>query len=389
MKKLKTVFLLTFAVSIFLIGGCVKSFTDIKPTPEVPLYGLKGVGINSMLFWSGTSKISSAESALHHLSPVETHGFSHIVLISCADWIIGLQCKKYFQTKENVIRVARLLVSQTNLHVVISLKAYKQKKIDGHPMSNLNNQLEKSSKVQKSFIAAWADIAEQLSDVPRERLSFNLLNEPEFQFPKPSNSKRKAWEKIASDTIKAIRKISPDRVIIYEGIRKSLLARRFKKGNKKGNYKYSMDLIIQPLDFRDIVYGVHNYEPGHFLQQAKYRSGTVGKPHTESITQSVIKDADRLSKWANKHNVPVILSETGCIGYVDGKTEGPKNPNDCGKYAADVYNAYVKNGIPVTWWALEKEKTIYKRDSVSEQKWMPDKRIPDEALFKGFQLKID
>ena len=41
------------------------------------------------------------------------------------------------------------------------------------------------------------------------------------------------------------------------------------------------------------------------------------------------------------------------------------------------------------WWALEKEKTIYKRDSVSEQKWMPDKRIPNEALFKGFQLKID
>ena len=145
MKKLKTVFFLTFTVSIFLIGGCVKSFTDIKPTQEVPLYGLKGVGINSMLFWSGASKAFSAtiaEDALHHLSPLETHGFSHIVLISCADWIIGLQCKKYFQTKENVIRVARLLVSQTNLHVVISLKAYKQKKIDGKHISLLKNQLE-------------------------------------------------------------------------------------------------------------------------------------------------------------------------------------------------------------------------------------------------------
>ena len=227
------VFFLTFTVSIFLIGGCVKSFTDIKPTQEVPLYGLKGVGINSMLFWSGTSKISSAEAALHHLSPLETHGFSHIVLISCADWIIGLQCKTYFQTKENVIRVARLLVDQTSLHVVISLKAYYQKKIDGKHISLLNTQLEKSSKVQKTFIAAWADIAEQLSDVPRERLSFNLLNEPEFQMPKVSNSKRKAWEKIASDTIKAIRKISPDRVIIYEGIAKSSL---FARKNKKGIY---------------------------------------------------------------------------------------------------------------------------------------------------------
>ena len=76
-------------------------------------------------------------------------------------------------------------------------------------------------------------------------------------------------------------------------------------------------------------------------------------------TKAVKKDASKISNWAKDKNVPVIMSEVGCIGYVDGKTEGPKNPEDCGKYAQDLYKFYVLNNIPITWWALEKEKTIY------------------------------
>ena len=143
--------------------------------------------------------------------------------------------------------------------------------------------------------------------------------------------------------------------------------------------------MIKPIPYPDIVYGFHDYEPEEFLQQAKYRSGVVGRPHTESVTKAVKKDAARLTEWANKNNVPVILSETGCIGYVDGKTEGPNNPEDCGLFARDTYDAYVTNGVPVTWWALEKEKTIYSRDAPSDIVWMPRERIPDEAIFSGLR----
>ena len=67
-----------------------------------------------------------------------------------------------------------------------------------------------------------------------------------------------------------------------------------------------------------------NYEPDKFLQQAKYKWGRRQSTHG-SGNESGNKDAARLTKWANENKVSVILSETGCIGYVDGKTEGPRN----------------------------------------------------------------
>ncbi len=262
-------------------------------------------------------------------------------------------------------------------------KGLRSKKISGKNTSKLQTSLGKDAGTQKKFVDTWAFFAISFRDIDRERLSFNLLNEPEFELAKPSSRKRDEWLSIASDAIEANRTIMPDRVIILEGIGKSLFASR-----KASGYRYSsVTNLIKPIPYPDIVYGFHNYEPEEFLQQAKYRSGVVGRPHTESVTKTVKKDAARLTEWANKNNVPVILSETGCIGYVDGKTEGPKNPEDCGLFARDTYDAYVTNGVPVTWWALEKEKTIYLRDAPSDKVWMPRERIPDEAIFSGFRLR--
>ena len=166
-----------------------------------------------------------------------------------------------------------------------------------------------------------------------------------------------------------------------------MIASRKKSGY--GKYRYGFPDLIAPLPFKDIVYGFHNYQPEYFLQQAKYRSGYVGKPYNENITKAVKKDASKISNWAKDKNVPVIMSEVGCIGYVDGKTEGPKNPEDCGKYAQDLYKFYVLNNIPITWWALEKEKTIYKRAIKGGKNFLPFDLIPDNHLFKGLRLNLN
>ena len=357
----------------------------VKVKTSIPISGLTGVGINSMALWSGASEVRTAEKLVSHLSPLETYGFSHVVLVVCADWIIEGYCRKGFKglTKERIVAFTKAVVEKTNLHVVLSLKAYDQKKISGKNTSKLQMSLEKKETTQQAFAEAWTFLADSFKHIERDRLSFNLLNEPEFELPAPSSSKRDKWLTIASNAIEEIRAISPDRVIILEGIGKSLFATR-----KQTRYRHSsVNNLIRPIPYEDIVYGFHNYEPDKFLQQAKYRSGVVGNPHTEAVTKAVIKDAARLTEWANRNNVPVILSETGCIGYVDGKTEGPKNPEDCGLFARDIYDTYVTNGVPVTWWALEKEKTIYVRDASSDKVWMPRERIPDEAIFSGFRLK--
>jgi hypothetical protein len=361
------------------------SSTQEKLETQNPIAALSGFGVNSTALWSGASKTNPTYyyDWLAHYESLSKHGIKHVVLVSCADWIIKLSCKKPFQNMKGIIRGTKLLLDNTDLHVVVQLKAYKQKKIGGQPISSLNTMLEKDDAVAASFVDTWREIASQLRDYSAFRLSFNLLNEPEFQMPKPSQTKRDRWLSIAEQTTSAIRSVSPDRTVIIEGIAKSLFSNR----NSKGKYKYkSPDELLVPIGFNNIIYAFHNYEPEEFLQQAKYRYGSFGRAYTKKYASWVAKDARRAIKWANKHKVPLMLTETGCIGYLKGK-EGPKTNEDCGKFAADIQNNYIENGVGVSWWSLEKGKTIYNR-TCPKDCWMPSPYlIPNKAIFEGFNLK--
>lgn len=85
----------------------------------------------------------------------------------------------------------------------------------------------------------------------------------------------------------------------------------------------------------------------------------------------------------------------GCVGYIE-RFEGPANPDDCGKDAADIHKHFVQNGIPIVWWALEKERTIYlrtKADCRPYQKnycdhWVQLGKNPDPHLFRGLNLNL-
>ncbi|NBT42729.1 MAG: hypothetical protein EBT20_20130 [Alphaproteobacteria bacterium] len=351
-----------------------------------PIAALSGFGLNSMALWSGASRTSPDFEAdfLKHYKSLETFGVKHIVLVSCADWVINLRCKKPWQTMNGVIQSSKLILDNTNLHVVIQLKAYKQEKVNGKNISDLNMALEKNDAAAVAFADSWKAIAQKLRSYPPHRLSFNLLNEPEFEIPKPNRSKRDRWLSVAKKTAETIRSVSPDRTIIIEGIGKSLFANR----NKNGGQKYSSpDELLKPIELENIIYAFHNYEPEEFLQQAKYRYGSYGREYSNKHSKMVFSDAQRAIKWANKHKVPVMLTETGCIGYLDGK-EGPKSNDDCGKFAADIQKHYIENGVGVTWWALEKEKTIYDR-TCEKDCWMPSKLTPNKAIFQGFKLKVN
>ena len=125
----------------------------------------------------------TAEKLVSHLSPLETYGFSHVVLVVCADWIIESHCRKGFKglTKERIVAFTKAVVEKTNLHVVLSLKAYDQKKISGKNTSKLQTSLEKKETTQQAFAEAWTFLADSFKHIERDRLSFNLLNEPEFE----------------------------------------------------------------------------------------------------------------------------------------------------------------------------------------------------------------
>ena len=384
MKKLITAKILLIFILIFKINFASAEDEKFSLKVKNPITNLDGLGVNSITLWSGGSAISpNNTNFLKHYKNLSDYGFKYVVLVSCADWIIDLNCKRGFQNKNNVIKGTKLILDNTDLHVIIQLKAYSQKKIDGSNISELNSQLEKNEEVAKKFKQTWIDISNELKQYSKDRLSFNLLNEPEFEKPKPTKKKRDKWLSIAKDTAIAIREVSPDRVIIIEGIKKSLFASR-----KKGSYKYNMETLLTPIDMDNIIYAFHNYEPEEFLQQGKFIKKT-GREYKKKYTKMVKKDAQRMIKWANKHNVPVMLTETGCVGYFNdhGKREGPKTNKDCGKFAADIKKFYIDNGIGVAWWSLEKEKTIYNRDC-DKDCFLPRKLIPNKALFEGFGLNF-
>ena len=379
MRKLILTIFISLIFSINFANGEDDKFSlNVKN----PITNLQGLGINSVAIWSGASFVSPNDPKfLDHYKNLSNYGFKYVVLVSCADWIIDLYCTRPFQNKDNIIKGAKLILDNTNLHVIVQLKAQSQKKIDGAHISELNTQLEKSEEVAKKFKQTWIDISKELKQYPKDRLSFNLLNEPEFQQPKPTKKKRDKWLSIAKDTSIAIREVSPDRVIIIEGINKSLFAAR-----KNGSYRFEMETLLAPIDMDNIIYAFHNYEPFEFLQQGKFVKKTGGE-YKKKYTNMVEKDAQRIIKWANKHNVPVMLTETGCVGYFnnDSEREGPKTNEDCGKYAADVKKFYIDNGIGVAWWSLEGEKTIYNRDCGGNC-FRPRNLIPNKALFEGFGL---
>lgn len=362
------------------------SSTQKKLQTQNSIAALSGFGVNSMALWSGVSRTDPNDEAdfLAHYKTLETFGVKHIVLVSCADWVINLRCKKPWQNINGVVQAAKLILDNTNLHVVIQLKAYKQEKVNGKKISDLNMALEKNDDAAVAFADSWKSIALQLQSYPPQQLSFNLLNEPEFEIPNPSSSKRDKWLSIAKKTVSGIRSVSPDRTVILEGIGKSLFADR----KKNGDYLYSSpDELLKPIDLDNIIYAFHNYEPVEFLQQANYRYGSYGREYSEKHSKMVFSDAQRAIKWANRHKVSVMLTETGCIGYLKGK-EGPKSNNDCGLFAEDIQENYIDRGIGVTWWALEKEKTIYDRDC-PDNCWMPLRGLrPNTAIFNAFKLKL-
>jgi hypothetical protein len=391
------------ALSLFLTNNNFSSETlinkrtlgllRVKLSEKPPLSStvLKGVGVNTVALWSGTNlTVKTKNQFIEHINTLNKNGFDHVTIIACADWIINRKCKKSYQNEKNIVAFARQAVSKTNLHVVLALKAYEQKFIDGRTSSSLHDALQNDAKAREEFVKAWKRISIALADVPAHRLSFLLLNEPEFRFPKPSNSLRKNWESLAISAIQEIRDITPDRVIIYEGIDLSNWTRR----NKSGGYKTNnVSDIMRPLPFENIIYSGHPSAPDEFTKQAVYRGYKPGKPFSEKFSRMINKDAKKFINWGKRHNVPLLVGEFGCIGFTDGKNEGPQNPEDCANYASVIYSAYVENNVGVTWWSLENSKTIYKRpasDACPKIKqcptWVPRNPQLDPNLMKAFRL---
>ena len=205
--------------------------------------------------------------------------------------------------------------------------------------------------LQARYRALWCSIAEEFKD-DTDIVAFELLNEVVL------SDVYEAWNKVARETIAAIREICPDVWIVLGGVRY--------------NNVNAVALLGEPYDDH-IVYNFHCYEPLVFTHQSaywvkdmpsdfvmhypdtleKYRQESsrfsrelVGGIYDESITgigveyfRSMFKPA---VEAALKYDVPLYCGEYGVIDKAPAE--------DALNWFRDIHVVFEENGIGRSVW---------------------------------------
>ena len=370
---------------------------------------LSRVGVNSTINYMGESYYFTINSSkiinnIDKVKQVFNDGFSHFTyVISNTNKFYLDRCVKIHGFNEekdqwNIIKsdfsascldkdsissmsksvkkqILEVLLEIPDAVFVISLKSgfeFKHYLPNGINQNIWLTEFEQKKSVRDGFNEQWRLIAEELKDIPKDNLAFNLLNEPEFENFKGGNA-RKTWEKWTTQTVDVIRAISPERTIIIEGIYKGLFARHNGPAN-----------VIRPIPRKNIVYGFHYYPNEEWAKQDYYQNeGGRGKGVPMPSLNKPKNDFRQLVDYSNSYKVPVAVTEIAVVNPCGGY--GPLQ-KDITKYAEMAYEALVPNGIGMTFWALESLMSPYKRIEGRCYDIFDKELIPDDMLFKALRL---
>jgi len=226
--------------------------------------------------------------------------------------------------------------------------------IDLHPESDFKARLAKDDTFVQEFSDFWRALARHYSSWDRDRVFFEILNEPEL-------SDRFRWYGVQAKLAAAIREGAPQQTIIATGAR------------------WSDDdelVFIEPLRDPDVIYNFHFYEPHIFTHQGA-TWGTYfwhwvkglhypSSPEAAAKTAAGVADAvDRLAvirygqdhwdaaridaevsqvaDWAGKRGVSVVCNEFGVYrAYAE--------PHDREAWIHDVRAALEQHGMGWAMW---------------------------------------
>ena len=150
---------------------------------------------------------------------------------------------------------------------------------------------------QDKFIEIWERIAKRY----KGRIAvygYDLLNEPGL----PPKGTTTTWRDLASRAIRAIRRIDPEKAIIYE------------PENILSFY------TLRPLDFDRIIYSLHVYDPSAYTKQGTDQQplgvtypGVIAR---ESWNKEHLRDVIKPAReFQRKHNVQIYVGEFSAIRW--------------------------------------------------------------------------
>jgi hypothetical protein len=253
--------------------------------------------------------------------------------------------------------------------------------LDMHPDSDFKARLKDDDFVEQ-FADFWRTVAQRYSSWDRDRVFFEILNEPEMRDPY-------RWYGVETKLATAIRQGAPAHTIIATG----------------ANWDNDDDMVfLEPLRDPNVIYVFHFYEPHIFTHQGanwgayywRWLKGLHYPSSPENAAQVaaaapeavdrlyVIRygqdhwDASRIeaeinqaADWAKQRNVPLICNEFGVYrAYSD--------PHDREAWLKDVRTALERHDIGWTMWDYSGGfGVVTKKDG---------KATPDETTVRALGL---
>lgn len=188
---------------------------------------------------------------------------------------------------EEVDRVVRL-AEDRRIYVILTMA----------PEPPVNAAYWKSAALQDSIVAIWSELAERYKGHSAMG-GFDLINEPNP--PGKAGEAHRQYAKFAGRLIQAVRKVDPQRMIVYEPA-------------PRGNTFYAFKEMKTPLPYGNVLYSPHFYKPVDVTHQG------VGGMSYGHAYPTWLWDKARLSKeleqvraFAKRHNLPIYVGEFGSV----------------------------------------------------------------------------
>ncbi|MBZ5686579.1 MAG: glycoside hydrolase family 5 protein [Acidobacteriia bacterium] len=247
--------------------------------------------------------------------------------------------------------------------------------LDIHPDSDFKERLNQNDFVER-FADFWRTVAKRYSSYDRERVFFEILNEPEMHDPY-------RWYGVETKLAAAIRQAAPANTILAPG----------------ASWDNDDDLLfLEPLRDPNVIYVFHFYEPHifthqgatwgafywHWLKDLHYPSDPKNTAEVAAIVPDAVHrldvirygrdhwDASRIESeinqvadWAKQNSVPVVCNEFGVFRHAQ--------PSDRNAWIRDTRASLEHHGIGWAMWdysdsfgvAIKKDgKTVLDEETV-------------------------
>ncbi|HLO57424.1 MAG TPA: cellulase family glycosylhydrolase [Bacteroidales bacterium] len=218
------------AAAAFALSGtaAMAALSDAKPKNKLPRW--KGFNLLDFFSPERPKGINHSASTEQDFKWMRDWGFDFVRIPMAYPRYLSFDPSKpitkedFYKIDYKVVEEVEKLVEAANkysLHVSLNLH-----RAPGYCINAGFNEpynLWKDTEAQEAFNYHWGMWAERFKNVSKEKVSFDLLNEPAYredmndQFSKSGPLNGEQYRKVAKGAVEAIRKISPDRLIVADG----------------------------------------------------------------------------------------------------------------------------------------------------------------------------